>query len=240
MSEEVGQNRSQMRRIWWLGLLASAVFAAGSSAALTLPRTLHDKTTTTPLLEKVTKVVVNGDVGDLTIKAGTPARVTTEQRWNLAAPTVTETIHGGVLMVTTRCPNLPENNCSVDVVATVPSRVAVDATAGVGTILTRSLSGPEVLHSGVGSIASADVRATTFEARVGAGDVLVSLPAAPGVTTLVTGTGDIHASVPPGGYVLATRSEVGHVYVTGVTDDAHASRRLTASTGAGDVFVTGH
>ena len=214
-------------------------FGVGRAAALTLPNTLHSTTTTTPVRGTVTSVVLRGDVGDLTVTAGAPAKVTTTRRWNLVAPTVTQSFAGGVLTVTTRCPQLPENNCSVDVTVVAPAVVSVDATAGVGDIATTALAGNENLRTAVGAVVVTNVRADVLRATAWTGSIAVQLPSAPARTTLTTSTGSIDATVPRGVYALAASTGVGDVHVHGVTNDPAAPHALTAKTETGDITIVG-
>jgi hypothetical protein len=226
---------------WVVLLLVAGVGAAGalSLPGLTLPDTLHSTTTQTPISGTITKVVLDGQVGDLVVQAGMPSTVATRQQWNLLAPTVTQSESGGVLTVTTKCPNVIENNCSVDVTVTLPAKVIVDATAGVGDIATRNLVGAETLRTYVGDVDVSNLRAPTLGVATSTGSITVALPTAPIAATLESQVGDVNATVPAGAYALTATTQTGEVQVSGVTNSRSARRSLTAQSQTGDVNITG-
>ena len=228
-------------RTTMVGLCSAGLFVVGMGAApaLSIPGTLHSRDTKNAVVGTVTKVVLHGDSGDLRVQAGKPVNLSTHQQWNIAAPSLKESFSAGVLTVTTSCPNLPENNCAVDVTVTVPAAVTVQATANVGNLRTHDLVGSETLQADVGDVLIENVTADTVSGAAQVGNVVATLPHAPLSTTLTAGTGDVRATVPSGAYVLTTSAQTGDVTVSGVTNDSRAARRLTARTDTGDVTVQG-
>jgi hypothetical protein len=216
------------------------LLVVGASAASSLSLfPFHTQRSTSALSGHVTSVVFRGDVGDLLVSPG-PAAVTTVSQWNLIAPTVTETVAGGVLTVVTTCPNeFPENDCAVDVTITLPPAVAVRATNAVGSITTRGLVGDEMLSTAVGDITVDGVRASRVAASASTGRVHAVLLDAPTDARLSSDTGDVAVTVPVGAYRLTTSSDIGDVTVTGVTNQPDSPHHLLAKTDTGDITVTG-
>ena len=196
------------RRVLLLGVIATGVAALLTvgvmpvQADLTVPNALHHEATSAPLAQPVYAVVFRGDVGDLLVQPGARASVATVREWNYAAPTVDQSLSNGVLTISTTCPHLPQDNCSVDITVALAAPASVDAQAPVGNITTKNAGGDQVLHANVG-------------------DVDVTVPRGAYALTAGTGryTGDVHVdgvtNDPHAPRRLVATTRVGDVTVTG-------------------------
>lgn len=168
----------------------------------------------------VNRVVVSDDSGNVVVQSGGPASVASHQQWNLLAPSLSQSLSGGVLTVRATCPNVPANGCSVDLTITVPAQVSVAAEAAAGDVTTRNLVGDESLRSS-------------------AGDVRAALTSTPTFAQLTSAAGNVFARVPAGVYDVQASSDAGAVTVTGITRQAGAPHRLVGRSSAGDVTLAG-
>jgi DUF4097 and DUF4098 domain-containing protein YvlB len=220
---------------------------------------LHTVQTTTPLGE-FTRVVVSSDVGSVQVQSGRTWSVRTVQHWNLLAPKVTQGVSGGVLTVTSRCPQLQLslNECSVDLLLTVPVAVSLKATLGAGDLTTSRLSGNQELRAGAGDVTLSDIQGAAITASTGAGDVIAQrisagsfagrssagevraeLVSVGSLASVTSGAGDVRLVVPKGGYDVKTRTGSGDVTVRGVTKAPGSAHHLVATSSAGDVEIDG-
>ena len=193
------------------------------AAALTLqvPPILHETTTTFAAPGTIKAVVARADMGSITVVPGSTHAIKFHQTWNYAKPTLTRSLSNGVLTVIARCPRDPTsfNKCSDDLAITVPSAVSVDAVAGFGDVVTKNLVGSERLRSSFGDIVASHITASAI--------------------STATDFGDIAIKVPAGTYAVTAKADWGEVHVSpSVKQDSHASRKISADSNYGDVFVS--
>lgn len=210
-----------------VAVLAGGVFAATALAAAPASALgpLHHHTDSVSVAGKVTAVSIRNEVGDIRIVAGTTTRIVAKEAYNLAGPTLTHSLRDGVLTVSAPCPrqgpvDLGLNDCYVDFVLTVPSAVAVEAMDSVGDITVHGLRGNEKLRTDVGRIDAV-------------------LASAPRTVVARNSVGEVHLVLPSGSYALHLHTQIGSAHVRGITRDADAPHRVTATSDDGNIRIQG-
>lgn len=221
-----------------VGVTLAAVALPGAASGL--PFTLHHVTTSVPVRGAPTRVIVDDNSGSVTVQAGGPHQVRRTESWNLIPPKVTQTERDGVLAITTRCPNsIPENDCGVNLVVSVPARVGSDLTAAVGDVAIDGMSGSVSVDAAVGDVTIDRGRSRRVTVTSAVGDIRAGLVRSPRTVRLGSPIGDIRLEVPPGGYAVTATSQLGTAKVNGIKDQASSRRTLTARSVVGDVHVVG-
>lgn len=189
----------------------------------------------------VTNLVIASDAGDVRIGAGPDGSAQTARvlRWTGdAKPEITDEVVGDTLRITVRCPEAADGGQSaVDIMATLPAGGTVETAVGTGDITIDGLAGQQSLTTAAGDVLGIGLRADRVEARSSAGEITLRFAVAPSRVQVSGVAGDVQVVLPDGdAYVVEGGSETGEVMVT-VAQDAAAGRRITASTGSGDVMV---
>jgi DUF4097 and DUF4098 domain-containing protein YvlB len=94
-------------------------------------------------------------------------------------------------------------------------------------------------RSNNGYVNALDLHVRVVSTHSGAGDVVVQDLDAPAVVQATSSNGNVNVRVPAGRYYVDARSSNGFVHVQGLTLDRRAAREITATSGSGDVTVTG-
>lgn len=227
----------KLRALIVVAAIVLGVFVVGAILVAVLGR---EATSTQRLRGEVRKVELLSERGAATIRAGAAegAEVVAHDRWVVVRPEVRATLEDGTLKVTVSCPRLSLVSCSSDVVVTVPPGVRLDVKTVRGRMEVDGIGGPMTVLSEDGDVA---VRGgpPTIEARSVTGSVTAELTARPDRALLRSETGDARLTVPAGAYALTADSTQGGETVTGITADPDAARELIASSGGGEVVVTG-
>jgi Putative adhesin len=262
----------QAPRSWGWQLIAAAltvlaVIAAGVTAWLWLRPTAHLTALTrsgvqTARYRRVTRavparLVLRVDSGGLSIRSGPAGRVTEQRQltWSTRRPVVTESLAGGTLTITSRCP-AGQRTCGAQLELTVPSGVAVQAelaagnvavsglrgqvsvTASSGAIRLTSLAGPVRANSDSGDIVGEALTSGQVQARDDAGDISLAFAAVPGAVSATSDAGEVSIEVPrrPGGYRVRASTTAGDRSVS-VQQDPRSAHAITVASDAGDVAV---
>jgi hypothetical protein len=169
------------------------------------------------------EIVLDFDSGRLELIAATSAAAgaTVERRWSGPPPTLLHRFEGGVLRVTSRCPEPrdPGDQCRIH------GRVGVPAGARVRAELD------------AGSITATDLDSPSFEARSGAGNLTASFLRPPDSVDATTDAGILSLAVPPGSYAVDAGTGVGPASVE-IPSDPAAPRRIVAHAAVGQVRVS--
>jgi hypothetical protein len=229
---------STVRIVLWaaLGLLVlcGAVFG--------LSEVLHrDRTTRTIIADRVHRIVVTADAGDVDIRAGLTANVVVERKdsYLLARPSVSEQFANGELAIKTTCPGLAGAlRCRSDVTIDAPPEVDVVVHTKSGDIDLRGLDGRADVRTDAGDITAQRLDPVTIQAAADAGDVSLDLFGQPARTVAHSDAGDVKVTVPFGPYHIDARARSGHVNLKGVLRDDLAPQSITAQSDAGDVTVS--
>jgi putative adhesin len=212
----------------------------------------------------VRSLTIDDGAGDVVLRgapAGSRLTVTEHVRAGLSSPTRQATLApGGALRLSEGCHSSLDPECTVRYTVAVPAGIPVAANSGAGNVSAGALhtSGTVALSSGAGDVTATDVSSTTsLELGAGAGDVSASRIGAPAlrvssgagdvtadvvgpISSLVasSGAGDVTLSVPPATYDVHATSGAGGVADQALATNPTAARRITASSGAGEVTIT--
>lgn len=212
----------------WSGL---SVVSWASSTGETLRRTAAE----------ITSVVVDTNVGSVVVtpaRTGRPTSVVVRLDYSLFRPDVEITDDAGVLNVTANCRELPlPEDCSVDIVLTLPIDAALRVHTDVGDVDVTGGEGLVDLDSNAGQVTGRDLRSAEVRASTDVGDVSLTFLDPPRDVSAQSNVGDVTIVVPSGvSYDATVRSDVGDTSV-GVPIDSSSTRTLSATTDVGDAEI---
>jgi Putative adhesin len=113
------------------------------------------------------------------------------------------------------------------------------ARTGSGDVQLLRDAGRVEVTTGSGDVIGDALAAPEFSARTGSGRLQVIFAAPVDRVQLTTSSGDVVVSVPRAAYRVEVATTSGSTRVSGIVQDQAAARVLRASTGSGDVVVTG-
>lgn len=218
-----------------LGLLVLSGAVFGLSEAL--HRTEESRAIVT---DRVHRIVVRGDVGDVSIRAGLTGDVILQRKdaWTVGRPSVSERYARGVLTIETHCGGVSEVlRCRSDLMIDAPPEVDVDVSAHDGDIDLRGLSGRTIVATDRGDIRTRRLEPVVVRATSQGGDVSLDLFGEPARTEAESDGGDVRVTVPFGPYRVDATADAGNVKVEGVIRDDLAPQRIAALTKVGDITV---
>jgi hypothetical protein len=191
----------------------------------------------------VRSLEVAADAGDVRLAVGAPGSDV------VVAEHVTEgliTPHrealrgaGGALHLRASCPTGLGSNCGDSYTIAVPPGVAVVAESGDGDVDARGLSTTTRLKltSGNGDVNALGIRAPTVTLQSGNGNVTATLDRAPTRLDSSSGSGDVKLTVPNTTYAVLATSRNGNVSDATLRIDPSSPRKITASSGNGNVTI---
>jgi DUF4097 and DUF4098 domain-containing protein YvlB len=208
--------------------------------------------------EAFERITIDSDAGNVTIRGGgsTLATGNATYRYDRARPEMVWSLQAdGELFVSVNCA-YEEFLCEVELDIEIPDTTVTLVDTRVGDIEASGILLTTTLDARGGSVTATDIGGD-LTVEVGVGDVVatgltgrrVVVDAEEGAIELEhslsfdsiradTGAGDVGITVKDGRYnVVAVAS--GSVSVTGLTADASVETRIEASTGDGDVVITG-
>jgi hypothetical protein len=253
----------QPRRRWiWItvALVTALVIAAPVGFRLWLKAAHHNLTLPAQVYrQQLTQLSVVAPAGSVTlVPSGRPGvTVLGSLSWVFTRPFVAEALRGRTLQVTGSCPGPnPFEDCQVGLTIRVPVNLAVDVSAGSGSVTIRGLSGP--LHlattsgsitisrvggpvwvsAGSGSVTGYGVVSPELDAVIGSGSLQLGLAATPRALNLAIASGSASITVPPGARmrtVVNTGAGLWHI-APGIADSG-AAGTMTATIDSGVVTV---
>jgi Putative adhesin len=143
----------------------------------------------------------------------------------------------GVLRITARCPATVLSTCGVSFRIAVPDNVLVSARTTSGPVAIASLNGSARIATTSGDVALTGFCGFTLVATSASGDVSAAADCSPDRMELRSGSGDVHAVVPPGRYRVDAHNDANSQRVRNVTEADDASFAIQALSGSGDVVV---
>jgi hypothetical protein len=155
------------------------------------------------------------------------------------APRIEPKIDGAVYAVHARCPSSLLAPCTVNHRVVVPDNVALEIRTGGGHVTLRGYRGSARILTGDGGIDISGYCGNSLDARAGDGDIALEAACAPPRLSLRSGSGSIHAVLPPGRYDLDAESTSGAETVRGVTPRSDAPYTVQVLSASGDVSVEG-
>lgn len=212
---------------------------AAGCASLSAPGQHH--ATRAFVVSSVSRLVVRGQIGNITITGSSGPSVSVRARLNYSStpPSVSRQLSGQTLTVGYSCAD--QASCGVGFDLTVPRGIAVQVTDTTGSIAAALLAGSLTVKVGTGDISATDLSGAQVTLSSGTGNITgqFSATASAAATVQATaGTGDVQLSVPgPGPYRVTAVTGKGSTTVT-VPRSVTAARTITARTGTGDVTIS--
>ncbi|HWH94667.1 MAG TPA: DUF4097 family beta strand repeat-containing protein [Baekduia sp.] len=222
-------------------ILAALGLLVLSGVAFGLTEALHRTTDTrTVVANKVHKIVIHADAGDVDVRAGLTGDVVLRRHdaWLVDRPTVTERYADGVLEINTRCGDLKVVlRCRSDLRIDAPPEIDVTVRTRSGDVDLRGLSGRADVETDSGDIRTHRLEPVTVRAMTQAGDVSLDLFGQPARTEAESDAGDVDVTVPYGQYRVDTSAKGGDAKVEGLIRDDLAPQAIVALTSVGDIVV---
>lgn len=227
------------------GAVVALLMVVGGAAATVEGFLERLEVTSAPLPAGTGSLVVDLDLGSVTVRSaspGSPGRVTRWARWATGQPESAVTTAAATTTVSGRCPATFSlgARCRVDVDVEVPAGTTVQVLTGVGDVDLTDLSGRIDVATRVGDVVAVGLSSSEVSIEAVTGDVAVRLVAPPMRVRAVTTTGDVEVTVPRAaagdGYRITVQAPASSSTV-GLPSDPAASRSLTVATSVGDVTI---
>jgi hypothetical protein len=218
------------------GTASSAPTSSSPGPGLSVPGT-HRTTTTAQVTSPVNTVVVVSHVGNVTVTGGSGRAISVTQQayYSKTPPTATRTVSGKTLTITYRCP--AQLVCGVAYTLAVPRSVAVQVTAGAGSLRLTGLAGRVTAQADVGLIDAADLTSASVSLTTRVGGISASFAAAPTAVQASANVGAITVHVPgTTSYKVAADARVGKTTVS-APQSASSGHAITATTDVGAIVV---
>jgi hypothetical protein len=215
---------------------ATATASASASPGLSVPGT-HRATTTYQVSAPVSTVVVAGHVGNVTITGGSGPTISVTQQvdYSKTPPTTTRTVSGNTLTVTYSCP--AQVVCGVAYTLGVPRTVAVQVTAGAGSIRLAGLAGNVTAKADVGLISATGLTGASASLTTSVGAISASFAAAPATVQASARVGAITLRVPGTvSYKVSADAHLGRATIS-TQQNASSAHAITATTDVGAILI---
>jgi hypothetical protein len=259
----VGEGRARRRGVWIFLAVATAVvvvvpFCLGLGGRA-MRRTAED---VTPYHHAIKELRIEAGSAEVSVGTGPAgqARVFKRLKWVLRKPVVTESLHGDVLSIVSRCPGevglYGGWECGADIDVQVPAGVRVSAASGSGEITVRGVNGDLDLRTGSGEIwvagshgalrarvGSGTIRGTGLassdtEAVVGAGELDLRYAEPPRTVDVSADSGSVKIIVPAGShYRVQGWTGSGDTHLNRALVDDRSDRLISVRSGSGSSYL---
>jgi hypothetical protein len=182
-------------------------------------------------------VIVTSHAGSVAVTGGSgPAISVTEQvTYSRTRPVTSRAVSGQTLTVSYTCP--AEIVCSVSYVLRVPRTVAVQATAGAGSIRLAGLAGSVTAKADVGLISATGLTGASVSLITSVGAINAAFAAAPAAVQATARVGAITLRVPgTASYQVSADAHIGKAAVS-VPQSASSAHAITATTDVGAIVI---
>lgn len=212
--------------------------ATGPALSLMLQ---HTEESTYDLPADVSRLVLDGDVGDVEVRAAAPGEgpgAMATARSGLTDPSIEVAETDGVASLESSCDRLWIETCQVSWEVVVPAEAAVRVSTSVGDVTVTGANGPLDLRSSVGDVTAVGVRGQALSLDSSVGDIEVVADEPPEELIVRSSTGDVAVTVPDDGteYRVSTSTSVGDVR-NGIGSADAATRRIDVTTSVGDIAL---
>lgn len=186
------------------------------------------------------EVDVHSGGAEITDAGGGAVEVTRTDSYGFGRPAHEQrSLHGGVLRIASRCPDLVVGSCSSGYRVAVPQNVPVVVHSGAGTVHITSFRGSADVQSGSGDVIVEGFCGFALSIKTTSGDARATATCSPQSLSLRSSSGDIQATVPAGAYRLDAESNHGRTEVSGLQRSADAAYEVQALSDSGNVTVRG-
>jgi hypothetical protein len=236
--------RARRASPWWWLVAGSALILAIVAAVMAVWWLTSRETRIVSYRVVGTLSAVELDLGSAPVQIvggpGGAVEVRREEEFAFShPPRETRKVEGGVLKVSSRCPDTVVGTCAATYRVTVPDNVQVNVRTSSGRVAIRSLNASGRVTTRSGPIAIDGFCGFTMIATSTSGDVRAGAACSPERLELRSSSGDVRAVVPAGRYRVDAHSDQGTTQVTGLIVADDASNAVQALSGSGDVTVEG-
>jgi hypothetical protein len=230
---------------WGRVVAISALLVVGGAVALAIGAfaSSQPRIVIYPVNGAVAGLTLDVGDGDVTVIGGgrrDSVAVQRSERFSFGhAPEVQGRVEGATYLVRSRCPTTLLGPCAADHRVVVPDNVALDIRTTGGHVSLRGYRGSARILTGSGAIDISGYCGNSLDARADGGDITVEAACAPPRLSLRSGSGSIHAMLPPGRYDLDAESTSGRESVRGLTPRPDAPYTVQVLSASGDVSVEG-
>jgi hypothetical protein len=234
------------RRIspWWALVGACAVALAVAAAAMLVwwAATRETRITTYHVVGDLSSITLDVGAADVEVDGGASGSVEVRRTDRFAfghSAQERRTLAAGGLSIASRCPDQLLGACHSAYRVSVPDNVGVTVRTSSGGVLIAGLRASTRIATSSGAIAATGFCGFSLRATSESGDVRAAAECSPDRLELRSGSGDVHAVLPPGRYQVDAASDRGRARVSGVTVADDAPFAVQALSGSGDVSVEG-
>jgi hypothetical protein len=228
---------------WWWLVAGSALILVVVAATLAVWWVVSSETriTTYRVVGTPSAIELMIDAADVDVVGGAGAvQVRRTDRFAFGrGPDERREVNGGVLRISSNCPDTVLATCSSAYRVEVPDNVQLTVGTSSGSVAVAGLKGSARIATGSGAIAVDAFCGFALSATSASGDVRATTDCSPDSVQLRSGSGDVRAVVPAGRYQVEALSDEGAQRVTGVVVSDDASFRIEALSTTGDVVVEG-
>jgi hypothetical protein len=146
-------------------------------------------------------------------------------------------VSGGVLRISSRCPESVMGTCSARYRLTVPDNVPVTIRTGSGNVSISRFRGSARIDTTAGDIAVGAFCGFALQARAETGDVRAEAACPLDRMELRSASGNVNVTVPPGRYRVDADSDSGRRAVRGLRSADDAPFQIQALSSSGNVDV---
>ena len=146
-------------------------------------------------------------------------------------------VAGGVLRISSRCPETVMGTCSARYRLTVPDNVPVTVRTGSGDVSISRFRGSARVDTSAGDIAVGAFCGFALQARADTGNVQAEAACPLDRMELRSASGNVSVTVPPGRYRVDADSDTGQRAVRGLQAADDAPFQIQALSGSGNVDV---
>jgi hypothetical protein len=189
----------------------------------------------------ITNIVTHVDSGDVVLVGDLQPEATVEADihydWG-RRPELDVYTAGTTLYIDLSCPQT-DGECRGEITAWIPHDADLDTTVAAGSLDVWDAEGDWIASAGIAEVYGYRLTSSWVDVFADIGNIDLGFDLAPGFVSAVVSIGDVTLAVPYGVYDVDARVDNGSVRVTGVATDPYASRQINASSGAGNIAVSG-
>lgn len=263
--QEVSAEQSTQRSrnlVWMISGVALAVLTlVGITMLLTATRPEQQETQTQAYEQKITRLELDIDSGDVKIAPSTNGKVSVERdlRWTSQKPGIQEEVAGETLRITSKCPQggtwWLNSRCSMGYTVKLPAGAAIELKVSAGIIDVRDMLGElhldtsagniDVLNSvgkvfaetSAGNVTLKNAKSTDVDVRVSSGNVELGFAVAPKTVFTHVSSGNIEVTVPRGEAYKVTADTSAGQRTVNVDVNSAAERSIEVDTSSGNVVL---
>ncbi len=182
-------------------------------------------------------MVVTSHVGNVTVTGGggTATSVLQEADYSKTPPVTTRTVSGTTLTITYSCAT--QLVCGVAYIVRVPRDVAIQATAGAGSVQLSGLAGNVTAQTKAGVITASGLSTPAASLTTDVGAINAAFTSPPDTLRAVARVGAITLTMPGGAsYQVVAQAHVGKATIS-VPQSGSAGHSISATTDVGPIRI---